>query len=41
MNLEGPGDPSTVWLSVMLAIITPVLSWRSNANREAVTGLSK
>lgn len=40
MNIEGPGDPGTVWLSVMLAVITPVLFWRENAKGEAAIGLS-
>lgn len=41
MNVEGPGDPGTVWLSAMVAEITPVLSCRENARGEAATGLSK
>lgn len=37
MNIEGPGDPGTVWLSVTVA----ALFWRRNAEGQAAHGLSE
>lgn len=34
MNAEGPGDPGTVWLSGLVAEITPGLSCRENAREK-------
>lgn len=41
MNIKGPGDAGTAWLSVMVAVITPVLFWRRDAKGEAAIGLSE
>lgn len=37
MNIEGPGDPGTVWLSIMVA----ALFWRRNAKGQAAHVLAE